>query len=262
MGEYVELPGVRTWYEVHGSGEPLLMLHPGLSTIDPMDMQRAVLAARYRVYLPERRAHGHTPDVEGPLSLHDMADDTIAFIESQIQGPAHMVGWSDGANIALMVAAVRPDLVGKVVAIGANCRPVPEVGAEPTMLDHLSADDPALEMFRSLYAAASPDGPEHWPIVVDKLLAMWRSEPDLSDEDLGRIRARTLIMVGDDDQIALEHTISVFRAIRQGELAVVPGASHAAPLEKPELVNGIVLDFLVHDPVPTMAPIRRARAVT
>ena len=259
MGEYVELPGVRTWYDVEGQGEPVVLLHGGFCTNETWGPQRADFAANHTVFLPERRAHGHTPDVEGPLSYHDMAQDTIDFLSSVVGGPAHLVGWSDGGIVALLVAFERPDLVRKIAVTGANFKPSPEI-APPEMLDVPDADAPEMEMFRTMYEAASPDGAEHWPIVVGKMAEMFRTEPDILIEDLGRIGAPTLVLVGDDDFVPLEHTIELYRAIPNSELAVVPGTSHAHFMEKPSLVDRIVLDFLDNDPVPTMMPIRRATA--
>jgi pimeloyl-ACP methyl ester carboxylesterase len=259
VGEYVELPGVRTWYEVEGQGEPVVLLHGGFCTNETWGQQRADFAANHRTFLPERRAHGHTPDVEGPLSYHDMAQDTIDFLASVVGGPAHLVGWSDGGIVALLVAIERPELVRKIVVTGANFKPAPQIG--PTeMLDELTADAPGMEMFRSMYEAASPDGAEHWPVVVGKMAEMLRTEPDIPIEDLGSISAPTLVLVGDDDFVSLEHTIELYRAIPNSELAVVPGTSHAHFMEKPSLINRIVLDFLDNDPVPTMVPVRRAAA--
>ena len=259
MGEYIELPGVKTWYEVEGEGAPVLLLHGGLCTNETWGPQRAEFAADHRVFLPERRAHGHTPDVEGALSYHDMAKDTIDFLTSVVGGPADLVGWSDGGIVALLVAIARPELIRKIVATGANFKPASEIG--PTdALDELTADAPEMEMFRSMYEAASPDGAEHWPVVVGKMVEMFRAEPNISIEDLGRIGAPTLVLVGDDDIVPLEHTIELYRAIPNSELAVVPGTSHGHFMEKPSLVNRLVLDFLDNDPVPTMMPVRRATA--
>ncbi|WP_405777643.1 alpha/beta fold hydrolase [Streptomyces sp. NBC_01538] len=258
MSGYVELPGVKTWYEVEGAGDPLLLLHGGLCTNEIWGAQRAALAARYSLFLPERRGHGHTPDVEGPLSYQDMADDTIAFMESVVGGPAHLVGWSDGGIVALLVAIARPDLVRKVVAMGANFLPAPESSAAPAMLDNMSADAPAMAGFRGMYEVASPDGAAHWPVVVNKMADMIRTQPTISTEDLARLSAPTLVLVGDDDLITLEHTIALYRAIPHSELAVVPGTSHALPMEKPQQVNQLIVDFLTNDPIPTMFPVRRA----
>ncbi|MGW6905970.1 alpha/beta fold hydrolase [Streptomyces sp. NPDC054940] len=262
MGEYVELPGVRTWYEAEGAADPLLLLHGAFCTNETWQAQRADLAAKYRVLLPERRGHGRTHDVAGPLSYQDMADDTVAFIEAVAGGPAHLVGWSDGGIVALLVALARPDLVRKVVAIGANFRPAPESLAAPAMFEDLDPDGPGMAAFREIYAAVSPDGRDHWPVVVGKTAEMITTQPTLTTDDLARITAPTLVLVGDDDLVTLEHTIALYRAIPRSELAVVPGTSHALPMEKPAQVNRIVLDFLTGEPVPTMLPIRRAGETT
>ena len=87
---------------------------------------------------------------------------------------------------------------------------------------------------------------------------MLQREPHIPVDDLGRISAPTLVVMGDDDLMSVEHSAALFRAIPNSELAVVPGASHAVVIEKPELLNRIVLDFLENEPVPTMMPVRRA----
>jgi pimeloyl-ACP methyl ester carboxylesterase len=260
MSDYADLPGVKTWYEVEGDGDPLLLLHGGMCTNETWGAQRPALVARHRVHLPERRAHGHTPDVDGPLSYDDMAQDTVDFIEAVVGAPVHLVGWSDGGIVALLVAIARPDLVNKVVAVSANFLPAPEISAAPEMLGELSPDEPALAMFRSMYEAASPDGPEHWPVVVQKLVAMYAVEPNISPEALAGIDARTLVLVADDDLMTLEHSIALYRGLPNAELAVVPGTSHALLMEKADLCNRLILEFLGSDPVPTMMPIRRAAA--
>jgi pimeloyl-ACP methyl ester carboxylesterase len=243
VGEYIELPGVKTWYEVEGQGDAVLLLHGGFCTNETWAPQRADFAADHRTVLPERRAHGHTPDVEGPLSYHDMAEDTVEFLTTVVRSPAHLVGWSDGGVVALLVAIARPDLVRKIVVTGANFKPASEIG-QTEALEELDAEAPEMAMFRTMYEAASPDGPEHWPVVVGKMAEMFRAEPDIPIEDLGHINAPTLVLVGDDDFVPLEHTIELYRAIPNSELAVVPGTTHGHFMEKPSLVNRIVLDFL------------------
>ncbi|MDQ0791841.1 alpha/beta fold hydrolase [Streptomyces sp. B1I3] len=258
MGAYVDLAGARTWYEAEGTGEPLVLLHGGFCTNDTWGPLRADLAAGHRLFLPERRAHGHTPDVTGPLSYQDMADDTVAFLETVVGGPAHLVGWSDGGVVALLVSLARPDLVRKVVAIGANFRPSPECFAEPAMLDAMTPDGADLAFFREMYEAVTPDGADHWPVVAAKMIDMWRTQPTLTTGDLARVEASVLIMVGDDDMMTLEHTAALYRAIPDSQLAVVPGASHLVPLERPATVHRLICDHFAQDAVETMLPIRRA----
>ena len=264
MGEYVQLPDVKTWYEADGQGEPLVLLHGGLVTNETWGPMRPGLVSHFHVFLPERRAHGHTPDVKGPLTYAAMAKDTIDFLTTVVRRPAHVVGWSDGGIVGLLVAIARPDLVKKLVVIGANFEPALRVTPNAqAFLDHLTPDSPSVGMFRTLYEAASPDGPEHWPTMVAKYRDMLRSEePNISRGDLGRISAPTLVMVGDDDLPPLEHTIDLYRAIPNSALAVVQVASHELPLEKPSLVNQLIIDFLANEPAMTRMPIRRAAGRT
>ena len=240
----VEVEGLRTWFEELGTGEPLALLHGGLATNATWSEQLPALSEHFRVLAPERRAHGHTPDVEGPLSYDDMATDTIGFLEATVDGPAHLVGWSDGGTVGLLVAIARPDLVRKLVVIGTSFEARGVTPETQEFFATLGPDSPELTMFREPYEAVSPDGPGHWPIAFAKFKEMAATQPQISVEDLSRIDAPTLVLVGDDDMVRHEHTLSLFRAIPNSELAVVPGASHGVVMEKPEIVNRLILDFI------------------
>ena len=259
MGQYVEAGGLKTWVDSWGSGSPLLLLHGGMVSNQTWDPMVPALAERFNVLAPERRGHGHTPDVEGPYTYALMADDTIALLEEVVGGPANLVGWSDGGNIALMVAAKRPDLVTKLVVISANFN---AEGTDPELLKGLEesrADGPEVAFMRSLYEAASPDGPEHWPVVFEKIKRMdVEYDPPITVEDLGRIASPTLVMASDDDIVLLEHTIELYRSIPNSQLAIVPGTSHVLVMEKPVEIDQLILDFLQKDAAPTMWPVRRA----
>lgn len=254
MANYVTLDGVRTWYDELGSGEPLVMLHPGGAGVDSRAFapNLPALTATFHCYTPERRAHGRTPDVEGPLTFEAMAADTIRFIEDVVGSRTRLLGFSDGAIVALLVAQRRPDLVERLVFAAG-------------VFHHdgwlAGVIDPTLEPPQFLadsYAELSPDGPEHYPVVVDKVTEMHQAEPSLTVTDLSRITTRTLVMIGDDDEVALEHGIALYRALPDAELAVIPGTSHGLLVEKPDHCNTIISDFLTNDPAPTFAPIRRA----
>ncbi len=260
MGAYVDIAGVNTWYEDEGSGEPLVLLHGGMCTNETWGAQIPVLGERFRVVAPERRGHGHTADVDGPWTYADMATDTTGFLEEVVGGTAHLVGWSDGGIVGLLVAIGRPDLVAKLVVIGTNYDIAGVASEAEVVMAKMTPDSPDMAMFRSLYEKYSPDGPAHWPVVFGKFMDMVQREPHIAVGDLARIQAPTLVLVGDDDLVSLEHTIALFRAIPRAELAVVPGTSHTVLMEKPEILNRLVLDFLEKEPVPTMLPLRRARS--
>jgi pimeloyl-ACP methyl ester carboxylesterase len=254
MANTVMLGDVDTWYDEAGSGDPLVLLHPGGAGVDARAFGPTLgpLAAHFRAYTPERRAHGRTPDVAGPITYEAMAQDTIAFLEAVVGGRAHLVGYSDGAVVALHVALRRPDLVDRLVLVAG-------VFHFDGWLSHVleGATEPPAFLER-LYGELSPDGPGHYRVVVEKLATMHATGPTLTTEDLGRVRSRTLVMVSDDDEVPLEHAAAMYRAIPDAELMVVPGTSHGLLVEKPELCNEVIVQFLTTDPVRLMAPIRRA----
>jgi pimeloyl-ACP methyl ester carboxylesterase len=254
MPNYVELDGLRTWYDEKGHGTPLVLLHPGLADSRAFSPAIEALSARFHTFTPERRGHGHTHDVDGPITFDLMAADTIKFIERVVGGPAHLLGYSDGAIVALLVALRRPDLVRQVAAVAGVFH---RDGWIPEVID--PSNTPPDFMAKS-YGEVSPDGEAHFPVVAKKLADLHVVEPTLSSRELAQIRCRTLFMVGDDDEVTLEHAIEAYRSLPNGELAVVPGTSHGLLVEKPSLCNAMLLEFFALEPVETFAPIRRRGA--
>src|SRR5271165_468708 len=251
-----ELPGISMWYDERGRGDPCVLLHPGGAGVDSRALVPTVdaLSQVFHAYTPEQRAHGRTPDVDGPVSYELMAQDTIMFIEGVIGQPVYLLGVSDGAVVALMVARRRPDLVRRLVFVAGVFH---HDGWEEGVLD----DEPP-EFLRQSYGELSPDGIAHYGVVVAKLAAMHASEPALSEADLRKIAMRTLVMIGDDDQVRPEHAIAMYRNLPDAELAIVPGTSHGLLAEKPALCNELIAEFLTRDPVQALAPIRRAPALS
>ena len=242
-GAYVDAGGVRTYYEEEGSGEPLLLLHGGMVTIETWENQRGPLAERYHVYLPERRGHGRSPDVPGPTGYDLMAADTAAFMKALGIPSAYLVGWSDGGNVALELALTRPELVRKMVLIGAAAHVDGSTEDGKEWVNSLTVD--SLPTFLSEpYNRLSPDGPEHLPVVAEKTIAMWQTQPTHEMSELAAITSPTLILIGDNDGVTIEHAAQMLRAMPNAQLAVIPGADHGVILDKPEIVNALILDFL------------------
>jgi pimeloyl-ACP methyl ester carboxylesterase len=248
---YVSANGVRTYYEIIGEGDPVVLLHGGLCTIETWGPQLPALAAKYRVYLPERRGHGRTPDVAGPITYANMTSDTIAFMDALRIKSAYLIGWSDGALIGLLVAMQRPDLVKKLAFIS---QPINESGMPPKFLAMSKTMRPEHfpPMFEQAYAAVSPDGPAHFGVVIEKLLALWRIDPGVQLEQLEAVKAPTLIMAGDDDMMSIPHAYAMQQALTTAQLAIVPGTTHALASEKPALVNQLLLDFLEDEQTPKL----------
>ncbi len=256
MGSYVEIGGHPTWVEDRGgTGEPVLLLHGGLSDGDLLlDSIGPGLAGHHRLVAFDRRGHGRTADTEDPFHYADMASEAVRVIETVINGPCHLVGWSDGGVVALLVALERPDLVHRLVVIGTNYH---HSGALPVEPD---PESPLIQTLCTAYVERSPDGPEHLDVVFAKGMAMLSSEPTLTTSDLARITRPTLVVAGDDDIMTLAHTCSLYEALPQGQLAIVPAASHALPLEHPDVLARLTADFLAAEPPVTLLPLRRGRA--
>jgi pimeloyl-ACP methyl ester carboxylesterase len=255
MGRYVQLGAVNTWYDEHGSGKPLVLMHGGLVDARWFEPNLAALAERFHVYLPERRGHGHTPDVPGPITYQLMAGDTIAFLDAVVGEATDLVGHSDGAVVAMLVAMQRPELVNRLVMISGGFNKSGE--ALPDMEWNV---DQLAEFLGPAYGEVSPDGIDHFKVVATKIGDMAAVEPDLQASELAKVTQRALVMFSDDDLVTLTHAVEMYDALPNAELAVVPGTSHFLTQEKPYLVNAIMIDFLTNEPIPTIAGIRRAPA--
>nr|WP_225953787.1 alpha/beta hydrolase [Kibdelosporangium phytohabitans] len=224
-------------------------MHGGFSDSRDFDGNLRTLSAKFKVHLLDRRGHGHTPDVDGPVSLDMLVDDVAAFVEEVVGGPAHVAGYSSGAFFALAFALRRPDLVRKLVLVSTAYNKdgwmfLPEPGAQmpPELVDR--------------YAEVSPDGRDHFPVVFDKFAAM---ELDAA-VDPRAVTSPTLILVADDDMIHLRHVVDMYEAIPDSQLGIVPAASHLVLFERPDLVTRLVSDFLTTEPAPLM-PVRRAGGI-
>jgi pimeloyl-ACP methyl ester carboxylesterase len=245
---YLDVAGLRTWHEISGAGEPVVLLHGAFGGASSFFAQTpALVDAGYRVHVPERRGHMHTPDVDGPLTYAVMADDTIAYLDQEVDGPAHLVGWSDGAVVALLVAQRRPDLVRRMVLIGQYYNSSGKVPGS-TLQEELSSPE-ALGFLRDEYARVSPDGPDHFPVVHAKTLHMILTEPEIDLATLADVAVPALVLQGDRDEVTLDHSRAVVATLPDARLAVLPG-THGLPLESPEVVNPLLVQFLRGGPQP------------
>jgi pimeloyl-ACP methyl ester carboxylesterase len=222
-----------------------VLLHPGGADSRAFEANVPGLAKQFRVFRPDRRGHGRTPDVAGPISYELMAQDTIAFLETVVGGPAYLVGHSDGTPTALTVALRRPDLVRRLVLASGVFH---HTGWRPGAID---LPDDVLEFFTEYHGAVSPDGPDAFPALHAKLHRMQSEEPTFAEADLAGYPGPTLVMVGDDeDEIPIEHILAMRGAMPRSQLAVVPGTGHGLVVTKPDLCNRIVAEFLTEPAAP------------
>lgn len=205
----------------------------------------------------DRRGHGRTADAPGAFHYEEMADETIAFLE-WLDRPSHVIGHSDGGVVALLVARRRPDLLERVVVIGANFHHDGLLSTPPFDLE-----GPEFDAWAADYGAVSPDGIGHARVVVEKALELFATEPTLEVADLAQISVPVLVMAGDDDVARLEHTCAMYEAIPDAQLAILPASTHAVLKELPNLSSRLIRRFLTESgPPQTLMPIRRARRLS
>lgn len=242
---YADIDDIRMYYEVHGEGEPILLLHGGTGHIQK-DWSKIIpiLAPQYQLIVPESRARGRSTDSDKPLGYDLLADDVIELMDYLDIERAHVVGKSDGGIIGLNLALRYPNRLLKVVAYGANFHPD---GLTDTFLDLIKdvtvenyGDDRAQED----YLSVAPD-PSQFGVMLDKVVSMWLSQPDWTTEDLARIK--TPVFIIDDTQgtsIRPEHVQIMAEAIPGARLTLIDDTDHAATKEKPEMFSDLVLSFL------------------
>ena len=252
--KYLSVSGYPLWsFEWANNGEVVLLLHGGLSDTDSFaDVMVEPLQDSFHLFAYDRAGHGRSADQPGSFYFDFQRDEAIAFISEVIKQPVHLVGYSDGANIALMVAIARPELVKSIVSIAGNFN--------PDGIVDLPEFDPAgiSDEYRAYYSEMSPDAPETLVVKITKMLEIWKVEPNIDLADIAQINVPTLVMAGDDDVVKHSHSIELFEALPLGQLGIVPGTSHGLVKEKPELVTAIIKSFLTDQSYPvTRQPIRR-----
>lgn len=219
---YAAVNGLNMYYEVHGDGPPLLLLHGGSGSIP--EKWIPLFSPQFQVIAFEQMGHGRTADViDRPFRYHDMAEDTIELMRHLEIDNASFLGYSDGGIISIDIAIHHPERVTKLVITGANAR---LDGYTAENLAWIDSFDPDQASISEAYARLSPDGPGHWPVVLTRLKQMWAVEPSYTPEQLQSIKAPTLIIVGDSDIVTPEHAVAMFRSIPSAQLCVVPGAGH------------------------------------
>ena len=252
MPEYINLRNHQVYnYEWDNDGEAVVLLHGGLSKTSSWDyLMVPPLEDEFHVFAYDRTGHGFTGDRPGSLHFEFQCQEAIAYLEDVVKEPAHLIGYSDGGIIALMVAIKRPELVKSIVAIGANYH------YSAPLKDFLEAR--VSEEDQAEYNLISPDAPHTLLEKTIRMNEIWKTEPDISLSEIASIQCPVLVMAGDDDVIAHDHTISLYEALPLGQLAIIPGTSHGLVKEKPALLIAVMMQFLEDLSYPiTRDPIRR-----
>ncbi len=231
------------YFERFGAGSPVLLLHGGGATIESWTFQIPALAQRHEVIVPDARSHGRSRDVKGAISFDAMAADFCGLLDHLGLKNVAVVGWSDGAVTALKMAMDRPDLVSKIVALGAHSRPAGMTDEFRAEVEGATAGN-FPDILKEGYKALSPDGPDHWPVVFEKLKTMWLTLPDFTGDELRSVSCPVLLLVGETDIVRREESERMEDLIPAARLKVLQGASHYSPVEIPDVVNTVIMEFL------------------
>ncbi|MFL5804824.1 MAG: alpha/beta fold hydrolase [Roseiflexaceae bacterium] len=253
---YVAVNGLQMYYEVHGTGQPLVLLHGAFSAIGTsFGALLPELAKTRQVIGFELQGHGHTADIDRPMSLEQMADDTAAAIRQLGIGPADMFGYSMGAAVALHVALRHPDVVRKLVLTSVTYT---LSGIHPGLMDGLGEMKPEMmhgSPWHEEYLRIAPD-PDAFATLFAKKTQMDRGIQDIPAEAIRAIAAPTLLIIGDSDLVRPEHAVEMFRLLGGGvfgdtpaglpnsQLAILPGTSHVTVVARTELLLVIIPPFL------------------
>lgn len=238
---YVEHDGVEIFYAEWGSGDPVILLHGGLGSIESFAYQIPALEQSHRVIAIDSRGHGRSTRDATPYSYSLMADDVIAVMDALGISSAAFVGWSDGGNIILDMSIRYPDRVERGFLLGANYRvdgiDLSELGTDPNILAAIAALD-------IIYASVSPT-PDERAAFVEQLLPMWSNFPNHTDEELGSINSPIVVAHGLEEEAVLEdHSIEMARLIPNGHYLPLPDLSHFALWQDPERVTREIQAFL------------------
>jgi pimeloyl-ACP methyl ester carboxylesterase len=253
---YVAVNGLDMYYEVHGAGPTLVLLHGAMGTIDScFSTLLPRLAETRRVIAVELQGHGRTADIDRPLSYPQLADDTVALMCALDVDIADIVGYSLGGAVALQIALVRPEVARRIVfAGGTSYNPQ---GLHPelrTQFETPPVDELAGSVWHQAYLAVAPDS-DAWPTLVTKVNALDRAFAGWPAEEIQALTVPALLIIGDSDIVQPEHTVQMFRLLGGGvvgdlaempesQLAILPGTSHVGLLERVDWLHSMISEFL------------------
>jgi pimeloyl-ACP methyl ester carboxylesterase len=244
------------YYEIHGAGRPLVLLHGAFSAIGTsFGKLLPDLAKTRQVIAFELQAHGHTADIDRPLTIEGMADDVAAALHHLGIAPADIFGYSLGAAVALHVAIRHPDVVRKLVLASASYN---KGGLHPGLMEGLANMKPDAmygSPWHEEYTRIAPN-PEGFTSLFAKKTQMDLGIQDLPAETIRAIKAPVLLIIGDSDIIRPEHAVEMFRLFGGGvmgdsptglpssQLAILPGTSHVTLVDRADLLLPIIPRFL------------------
>jgi pimeloyl-ACP methyl ester carboxylesterase len=253
---YVAVNGLKMYYEIHGEGQPLVLLHGAFSGIGTsFGKLIPQLSGQRKVVAFELQAHGRTADIDRPLTLEGMADDVAEAIRELGLGQADVLGYSMGAAVALHVVVRHPEVVRKLIFVSATYK---LSGIHPGLMEGLGQMQPEMmygSPFHEEYMRTAPR-PEDFNRLFAKKTEMDRQTRDFSDEEIGAIQSPTLLVFGDSDLTRPEHAVEMFRlrgggvfgdtpaGLPSSQLAILPGTSHVGMADRAAWLAPMIDEFL------------------
>ncbi|MDO3700156.1 alpha/beta hydrolase [Micromonospora sp. C28SCA-DRY-2] len=259
-GQYADVNGINLYYETHGTGRPMILLHGGLGSGEMFGPVLPTLAEQHQVIAVDLQGHGRTADIDRPIDVALMADDVAALIDHLGLEKPDVVGYSLGGGVALQVAIRHPEKVGRLVAASANIRRnaiYPEMLQQQGQVTGAAAEFMKDTPMYELYQRVAPR-PEDFPRLLDKIGEAMAKDFDLTEEVRG-LRVPTLVVAADADMAPPSHYVEVFNLLDGGlrdggwagegrpagghALAILPGLTHYDIFRSP-LFAAVTLAFL------------------
>ncbi|HEY8035778.1 MAG TPA: alpha/beta hydrolase [Methylobacter sp.] len=239
--------GAHIHYVSYGHGDPVLLLHGGLSNkLGWFSQIPWLVASGRRVVLIDTRGHGDSTAGNSKLSYSIFAEDTLLVLDRLGIRRTDIIGWSDGGIIALLLGLEAPQRVGRIVAISANFEPsgvIPETD-RPHDEARNSLLNKIINWLRSRWSGAG----ERHAVLEAEIKELWRTAPQLDHADLQVITAPTLVITGENDIIDLRHSSELAQMLANGKIEIVPDAGHAAPVTHARQINQLIASFLSIEP--------------
>jgi pimeloyl-ACP methyl ester carboxylesterase len=240
---YALVNGLQLYYEVHGSGRPLVLLHGGLLTVElNFGAMIPTLAKSHKVIAVEMQGHGHTADIDREMTLDNFADDIVTLLGQLGIDEADFFGYSLGGSVSLALLTRYPNLVGKLVLASTPTRP-DDLASDGALAPERMPTAADGQKWEEEYRRVAPD-PDRFGDLIRRAGAMVGAIEGWSSEELRAIRAPTLILIGDQDFISIEHAARMLELIPNAQLAVLPGATHIGMTRRPDQVLAMLVPFL------------------
>src|SRR5262245_59446614 len=221
-GRYADLNGLKMYYEVHGTGKPLVVLHGAFGWANAYP----ILAKDRQLIAVELQGHGHTADIDRPLTYEQMADDVGALLKHLKIAQADVFGYSMGGNLGLSLAIRHPSVVRRLAINGSHYSKMEDAYDAATFKQFKSLPPNfAPSVLKGPYDKVAPD-PKQWPVLVAKVKKMGLEFKGFTREEMKSIKAPVLITLGDRDGVRPEHAVEIFRLIPNAQLAMFPGGDH------------------------------------